>query len=1286
MTSTQPRVSFWHSIRTRLPLIIALMALTPLLVLSIISYLQVQRLLSDQVENTMAASANAAIRRLDEDVQIRNIRLASFIERNNTSSTIQKALTAPLFSSKYNILRDAFIGQFEKVRLFHDTLIFEHIAIVEINGTVRLGSNPSWTGIDFSVNPQFEFLKSAPAGTYVLHNLPPFYGDEVVLVTTYKGYSQSGQLQWIALAFSRGTSIAQLLRTASEFQTKARAYFVTAEGEFIGINPRTLESQPFLPSPEQRTTWDNFIASGTNFSTQSATAEGEAAINYLAVPENLNVTLVLELPRQVVFGTLDATTPVMIGLFLLAAILTGILATAIGRYLTIPVLNLVEVQQDFAAGNFDRRAPVGRNDELGLLASTFNKMAADLTSLYRSLEERVRERTTQIRTAAEIAQTITISQDLHSLLNKTVTLLVEQFDFYHAGIFLLDPAGQYAQLTAAKGPADEIMLQQAHKLPVNSQSIVGWVSANNRPRVVSDVENDPIHFKNPLLPETRAEAGIPISVGDVVLGVLDVQSIHPDVFTEEMVTTLTILANQLASALYNLQLRTTTEADLTLIDRLNRATYAIVTAENYDELQQAVYQMLRNLEYPGIWLRVYENDTVQPLHSWDPLRNTPLLPPERREKISTDALRTVFANGLIESPLKDKPLPTLPIALVQLARETGTDYGVFVPVFVQDRLHSVLIFGNGRPTPESLLRAKHAIGLAISATEQRIQQQTDILRRLRENEAIIQLTRLLVGAPDMETLFQTLHKQVSQTLGDYAFLVALHDQESNSIRIPYLYENGVVSSLETYPADEGLIATLLRIRQPLLLVHNAAEKARELGARVVGEPAKSWLGVPLIAHDQAIGAIVVQDLEHEGAFTENDLHFLEAVAGSVAGVIQNIRLIEAARQRALDVQTASEIARDISKAISLDELLQKAVALIPQRFNLYHAAIFLLDEKREFAVIREGTGNVGQKMKQMGHKLAVGSKSTVGYASGRGEMLVINDTLADATHRPNPLLPDTRAEAAIPLKVGDRIIGVLDVQSTEPYSFTPDKLRTLQVLADQLAIAIENAELFTRMQENLSQQRLLHNITAQATGSASLEDALDMAVQGLQVTLGGDRVSILLLDNQKQTLRVVAARGYSESEMRRMVIPLGRGITGWAAKTKQSLYIEDVRQDPRYISIPGVEIRSELAIPLLYRNEVLGVLNIETEHEAGFDANTREILETMASNLAAIIANARLIERIRQQANRQRMLYEATLKLRRATSIEAVLRATTQELALALNATRAEIRIQPPEDSTGEEV
>jgi GAF domain-containing protein len=421
--------------------------------------------------------------------------------------------------------------------------------------------------------------------------------------------------------------------------------------------------------------------------------------------------------------------------------------------------------------------------------------------------------------------------------------------------------------------------------------------------------------------------------------------------------------------------------------------------------------------------------------------------------------------------------------------------------------------------------------------------------------------------------------------------------------------------------------------------------------------------------------LIIQDLEKERAFNEENLRFFNTIASQVAGVIHNVHLLDESQRKALQLETAAEIARDISGSLNLDELLIKAVNFIRERFDFYHASVFLHDLPGEFAVIREATGEAGMQMKRSGYKIGIGSKSIVGFVSSRGERLVVGDTTKDATYYANPLFPDTRSEAALPLKVGERILGVLDVQSVQPYAFTEDKLGSLQILADQIAIAVVNTELFAETQEHLSQHRLLHHITTTAASGTTLEEALENAVSGLQVTLGGDRVMILLANREKNMLEVKASIGYAE-EVSRVQVPIGSGITGWVAAHRRPLRVKDVTEEPRYIQFSS-NTRSELAIPLVYRNELLGVLDVESELADAYTENDEEMLGTLGGSLAAIIANARLLEQLRVQAERERLIYEITTKIRRSTDVQSILNTTASELTRLTGAQYTKIQINP---------
>ena len=228
-----------------------------------------------------------------------------------------------------------------------------------------------------------------------------------------------------------------------------------------------------------------------------------------------------------------------------------------------------------AQGRFDERVPVTREDEFGQLARTFNLMAEQLEGLYTSLEQRVtertealRRRTAQLEAAAMVAREAAAIRDVDTLLDEVVHLISQRFGFYHAGIFLVDEAGEYAILRAASSEGGRRMLERGHRLKVGEVGIVGYVAGTGEPRIALDVGKDAVYFDNPDLPLTRSEMALPLRVRGRVIGVLDVQSEEPAAFTEEDVAVLQVMADQIALAIENARLLEESQRTLRELERL----------------------------------------------------------------------------------------------------------------------------------------------------------------------------------------------------------------------------------------------------------------------------------------------------------------------------------------------------------------------------------------------------------------------------------------------------------------------------------------------------------------------------------------------------------------------------------------------------------------------------------------------------------------------------------------------------------------------------------------------
>ena len=254
-------------------------------------------------------------------------------------------------------------------------------------------------------------------------------------------------------------------------------------------------------------------------------------------------------------------------IFILLAV-SALASYGMGNSITAPLDKLTRVAKEVAAGNLDSRADVTTGDEIGILGSTLNNMSSTAQNLITNLEGLVAERTkvierrvSQIQAVAEVGKSVAAQRELEELLNRTTHLISNRFGFYHVGIFLLDPHGEYAILRAANSSGGKKMMEREHKLKVGAEGIVGTVAGSDHARIALDVGNDAAYFNNPDLPQTRSEMALPLIAGGEVLGVLDVQSIEANAFTNDDVPTLQILADQLATAVQNARmLRETQEA------------------------------------------------------------------------------------------------------------------------------------------------------------------------------------------------------------------------------------------------------------------------------------------------------------------------------------------------------------------------------------------------------------------------------------------------------------------------------------------------------------------------------------------------------------------------------------------------------------------------------------------------------------------------------------------------------------------------------------------------------
>ncbi len=377
-------------------------------------------------------------------------------------------------------------------------------------------------------------------------------------------------------------------------------------------------------------------------------------------------------------------------------------------------------------------------------------------------------------------------------------------------------------------------------------------------------------------------------------------------------------------------------------------------------------------------------------------------------------------------------------------------------------------------------------------------------------------------------------------------------------------------------------------------------------SRSVSTPLKLLVDtVQQVEKGQLSQSAPVVSADEIGALTVYFNRMLEQI-----GLLQGQLELQVA-ERTAQLSAVNEVGRAVSAILDPDELIERVVNLITDRFGHYYAALFLLDPSERWAELKSATGDAGRVLKESRHRLEVGGKSMVGSAITQKTARIALDVGAEPVRFDNPLLPYTHSEIALPLAVGDHVLGALDVQSTKPSAFGPQDVETLQNMANQVAVAIENARLFQETR---------------------------MRLQEVQVA-------------QRQYLQ-----------------------NAWSSLATQ--------QNLEYGVGDAGAGEAEVNIPLALRDQIIGQITLAGDSE--WSQEDRSWVESVATQAAVALENARLMDESRAQAAVERAVTEITKRIWSASTVEGILRTAVKELGVALNASEAIIELDIKQDERGQ--
>jgi phosphoserine phosphatase RsbU/P len=323
-----------------------------------------------------------------------------------------------------------------------------------------------------------------------------------------------------------------------------------------------------------------------------------------------------------------------------------------------------------------------------------------------------------------------------------------------------------------------------------------------------------------------------------------------------------------------------------------------------------------------------------------------------------------------------------------------------------------------------------------------------------------------------------------------------------------------------------------------------------------------------------------------------------------------------------------EVADVLATSLDLDTTLRRVAEVVRKVIDYEIFAILLLNEKTQELRFRFQVGYPPEFTDRARVKVGEG---VTGQAAQLRKAVLVDDVTKDPTYI--SAIPNVRSELAVPLITKNRVIGVIDLEARDPGYFNEEHSRLLTLVASRIAGGIENAQLYTRTTRQARILLLLNEIARELSSILNLDELLSRVAELLRRLIDYQMFSILLLDASGDKLQHRFSLRFHENIHLKREVPLGRGLVGYAAESKQAVLVPDVSKDPRYVE-GNPETRSELAVPLIYKDKVIGVLDLEHTRRGFFTDEHRRTMMTLAAQVAIAIENARLYEEIARQERR----------------------------------------------------
>jgi serine phosphatase RsbU (regulator of sigma subunit)/putative methionine-R-sulfoxide reductase with GAF domain/anti-sigma regulatory factor (Ser/Thr protein kinase) len=438
-------------------------------------------------------------------------------------------------------------------------------------------------------------------------------------------------------------------------------------------------------------------------------------------------------------------------------------------------------------------------------------------------------------------------------------------------------------------------------------------------------------------------------------------------------------------------------------------------------------------------------------------------------------------------------------------------------------------------------------------------------------------------------------------------------------------------------------------------------QALKSGTPYVPKGQKTQLAYPLKNGGVVMGVL---EVSRKGQpFKKKEIETLEGLTGHISLALVASQRFNVEQWRIEQLTLVRRVSAQIANVLNMDELTRRVTKLIQRTFNYYYVAVFTRQAGQEFLNFNSSAGQARGKGKPL--KVRVG-EGLIGAAAEAGQEVVTNDVQTEPRFRFIDVLPQTRSEAVLPLKIEEQVLGVLDIQSNKAGAFHPNDLLVLRALADTISIAINGARLYGELQTRAEHLAVVAEVSNNVTSTLDLEELLNNVASLIQERLGFPYVHLFTVHPNRRQVVYEAGSGAISTSLKGYIFNLDEelGIVPWVARNGSTVLANDVSQEPRYQSspFPPEDTRAELTIPLTFNQKVVGVLDLQSDKINAFTEEDRFLFEALADNVAAAIHNADLYRTERWRRQVADSLREVTGSVSAEVGVEEVLERVLNEL------------------------